>query len=299
MVRVLLPIIALVFGAPAQADGISVLGLSYVVTNDSIGEFRDRWQTSVVEGRVFLDVPAARDWALLSDPVVELRFTSQIVTPDRIDAPGPGDRPFAGVLAAGTYLHSTRGPAEVSAGLSLSAVGPQTGTFRFQRWLHEILGFPLPAPEDYEIGDGFHPGVTVEIGRTLPMPAGTVRPFAEARLGPEDILRAGIDVTLGALGRDDLMVRESVTGLRLPGLEGPDISGWSIVAGADAAYVAGSLYLPASRGFDPLPRYRLRGGVHWQTRAISAFYGVSWLSPEFDGQPDGQFVGAVQFRLRF
>ena len=47
-------------------------------------------------------------------------------------------------------------------------------------------------------------------------------------------------------------------------------------------------------------RTRVRAGLHWENRNGAAlFYGLTWLSEEFDEQREGQFLGAVQFRLRF
>jgi len=52
----------------------------------------------------------------------------------------------------------------------------------------------------------------------------------------------------------------------------------------------------ASRSED---RWGLRAGVHWQGQKASAFYGVTYLSPEFDQQPAGQLVGSLNLNLKF
>lgn len=39
--------------------------------------------------------------------------------------------------------------------------------------------------------------------------------------------------------------------------------------------------------------------MHWQGGQSEVFYGVTWLSEEFEEQPEGQVLGAVNLRLRF
>lgn len=282
----------------AQAEPLDLLGWSHVITNDSIGEFRDRWQSSVVSGSVFLGDGDADPTRAALGRILELRATSQIITPESLSFPASDDRPFAGILALDLLTHGRLGATEVSLGAGLSATGPDTGTFDFQRWLHTRLGYPLPATTGNEIDAGLRAGLSAEIGRSFGETL-RLRPFAELRAGPETLARAGLDLTWGGLGADDLMTRETVTGQRVPGLMGADVSGWSVMAGGDAAWVADSLYLPEDRGLVPENRLRLRAGAHWQTERLSAFYGITWLSPEFEGQAEGQFVGAVQLRLNF
>jgi hypothetical protein len=39
--------------------------------------------------------------------------------------------------------------------------------------------------------------------------------------------------------------------------------------------------------------------LQWEGERASVFYGVSYLSPEFDQQQGGQTVGALNVNLRF
>ncbi len=282
----------------AEAGDLGYLGWSRVGANDSIGEFRDRWQTSAVQASVFFGPRGAPPGAAAFGDILEVRLRSQIITPENLTAPLPDDRLFVGALALDLFSHGRIGGFEASLGGGLVAVGEQTGTFRLQRWLHEKLGYPLPNPDGHEIANGVHGTLTAEIGRSFG-DALRVRPFAEAQAGVETLVRAGVDLTWGALGRDDLMTREPVTGHRTPGLAGPEGDGLSFVAGADAAWVAESIYLPESRGYEALPRGRLRAGVHWQGKRGALFYGLTYLTPEFEGQREGQFLGAVNFNIVF
>ena len=73
-----------------------------------------------------------------------------------------------------------------------------------------------------------------------------------------------------------------------------------MIFGADIAHVEHSVFLPASRGYTLTDsRQRVRAGVHWQAKASSVFYGVTWLSKEFVGQREAQAVGSVRFDIRF
>ena len=286
--------LALCAGAPAVAER-SYLGAGYAIGNDSIGQLRDRWQSSQLLGSVFFGPQVAAPRALPPGRILEFRLSHRVITPESLDAPAPGDRPFAGAFGLELLTHGTWHGAEVTLGAGVVATGPQTGTFRFQSWLHERLGYPLPATEGREVGDGFHPAVTAEIARSFGQgPA--LRPFVELRGGVETLARAGVDVTWGPAGTRRVAIREPVSGQRVPALWGPPEEGFSFTAGLDAAAVADSVFLP---GLDPEPRLRLRGGVRWQGARWSLQYGATWLSPEFAGQGEGQVVGTLQLGVSF
>ncbi len=296
MARHLALILALLLAVPADAAERRVLGWSYLVVNDSIGEFRDRWQSSYLRGSLFFGRNADRAERRLGD-VVEIRLSSQIVTPEQLDAPRLDDRPFAGVLMIEALSHGYLGPFDASVGAGVAAVGPQTGSFRFQRWLHERLRFPLPEPDGREVRDGVYPVVSAELAQELGR-GSRVRPFAEVRAGLEDLVRLGVDLAWGA-AEPSLSVRDPVTGFRSPGLVDGAGTGWRLMAGADAAWVAESRLIPGEFGPEPLPRGRLRAGAAWNNERLSAFYGFTYLTPEFDGQREGQFLGAFQLMMRF
>ena len=80
-----------------------------------------------------------------------------------------------------------------------------------------------------------------------------------------------------------------------------DWTGTSLVLGADIAHVESSEFLPAERGFDvENTRERLRAGFHWQNKhGLAVFYGLTYLSEEFQDQPEGQILGSVRLHLRF
>lgn len=280
---------------PARAAEREFLGGAYAIGNDSIGQFRDRWQSSFVMGSLFYGPDGVDPLALPPGRLLEFRLSHHLVTPEVLGRPGPRDRPFAGTFALEVLTHGRIGAAETSLGAGLAVTGPQTGSFRFQRWLHERLGYPIPRPGARVVPDGVHPVLTAEIGRSLGQNP-RVRPFVEARAGIETLLRAGVDVTWGPMGTGRVMLREPVTGQRVPAMWGPPERGLSVTLGADVAAVGQSVLLP---GLEPEPRLRLRAGAQWQGARWSLGYGAAWLSPEFAGQREGQVVGLVQLGARF
>jgi hypothetical protein len=295
--RAALALAGLLAAGGAAAGEREALGWSYAIGNDSIGQARDRWQSSQLMGSVFFGPPSAAPRALAPGRLLELRLSHRLVTPERLDAPAPDDRPFAGAFALELFTHGTAGGTEVSLGGGVVATGPGTGTFRAQRWLHERLGYPLPETEGREVGDGLHLSVVAEAGRSFgTRPA--VRPFVELRGGVETLARAGVDLTWGAFGTRRVTVREPVTGQRVAALWGPREEGLSVTAGIDAAAVGASVFLPDD-GVGPEPRLRVRGGLRWQGERWSVHYGAAWLSPEFEGQREGQVLGLLQVAVEF
>jgi hypothetical protein len=126
-----------------------------------------------------------------------------------------------------------------------------------------------------------------------------LRPFLEGRAGVETLVRAGVDLTIGDVGRGGLMTRDPVTGQRYRTIAG-DFSGFAFVMGGDVASVADSIYLPSSSGVEARDlRSRLRAGVHWQGSQMAVFYGVTWMGKEFRGQEEGQLLGSIRLDLNF
>ncbi|WP_258523814.1 lipid A deacylase LpxR family protein [Roseovarius sp. TE539] len=280
------------------------LGYGILVTNDIIGDGSDRWQTgSVASSRIW-----GPEWAGAPPEkfgqLLEFRFNAQTVSPENIVTPAAGDRPFAGVLTLGVHSHFRAGGMDVSLGGDLAFTGPQTGLDDFQLFLHDLVGHNnlSPAVRNAQIGDEVHPGAVFEAGRKFDL-GGTarVRPFVESRVGLETMVRIGADFQVGSIGRDELYVRAPVTGHRYRAVKNGPTGGMIFIAGGDFAYVSDSDLLPESRGLSLTDhRSRLRAGLHWEgEKGHSAFYGVTWLSEEFDGQRESQIVGSLRIGLNF
>ncbi|MEM8576786.1 MAG: lipid A-modifier LpxR family protein [Pseudomonadota bacterium] len=284
----------------AQAEERALLGFGGLITNDTLGDGGDRWQTGSIQGSRVLgtSVVPTRPFDLL-----ELRLSGQVITPARLRRPVPGDRRYAGALSAGLHTHWTHSSAEFALGGDLVFVGPQTGLDGLQAAFHDLLNVTQPsdAVRAAQIGNAVRPTLVVEVARPFGLGAATIRPFVEGRAGAETLVRAGADLSFGSLGASDLRVRDAVSGQRYSVIEAEGI-GTRWVIGGDIARVTGSVFLPED-GSGPAPedtRHRLRAGVQWQAATgARGFYGLTYLSEEFAGQPAGQVVGSFNLRLRF
>lgn len=286
----------------AQAQQRERIGYGRLITNDYIADGQDRWRTgSVQSSRVW-----GRGWsgALPTQPgeILELRFGAEIIAPDDLATPAAGDRPYATALSAGLHTHFDRNGIDIALGADLVMTGPQTRLDKLQEAFHDLVGVDKAsdATRAAQVGNAIHPTLVAEAGRTFDVAAtARMRPFLEARAGIETLVRAGVDVTFGELGRGELMVRDSVTGQRYRAIT-EDFSGFAFVMGGDIASVADSAYLPASSGVAARDlRTRLRAGVHWQGGQMAAFYGLTYLGKEFEGQDEGQFLGSIRLDLNF
>jgi len=287
----------------AVAQDRTRLGYGRLVTNDFFGDGADRWRTGSIQssrvwGPTWTGVAPAGFGQLL-----ELRLGGEIVAPDDIRNLAADDRAYAGALLVGLHTHFRRGQTEFALGGDVVFVGPQTKLDAFQDALHDLLNVTRPsdAVRGAQIGNAINPTAVVEIGQSFALgERATVRPFVEGRLGNETLARIGFDLTFGDLGRGELLVRDSVTGQRYRAVEA-DWSGYSFVLGADIAAVSDSEFLPEG-GSVALrdSRERVRAGLTWRSETgITAFYGLTYLGEEFEGQNEGQLVGSVRLRVPF
>lgn len=304
--RLILSALVALTASGALAEGRVGLGWGRIFTNDQMGDGEDRWRSgsytlSLVRGPSGSRFGAAGFAALGFGEVFELRGHAEVIAPANLTAITPADRRYAGLMSVGANTHFGWQGAEVVLGGELAMTGSDTGIGAFHDWFHGLLGMvpPSAAVLDAQIGSNVYPGLNAEIGRSFAVGAVQARPFAEARAGAETLVRIGADVTIGDLGRDDLMLRDVTTGQRYRGVEGSRDTGLSLTLGGDLAQVLDSALLPPGGVQAEDQRYRLRAGLHWQGNRTGLFYGVSYLSPEFTSQPEGQLVGALSLNLRF
>ena len=279
------------------------LGYGRLLTNDLIGDGDDRWRTgSVASSRVWGPQWAGQAPAGFGQ-LLELRFGGEIIAPENLRIPAAGDRPFAGALSLGLHSHFSAGAAEIALGGDLVFTGPQTGLDNFQRALHDLLNAPQPSSvlTAGQVRDGIHPTLVAEAGREFSLGGPLrLRPFVETRLGVETLARIGADLSIGRLTEGELLVRDPVAGQRYRVIRGEG-SGAEFLLGADFAYIEDSAYFPASAGVVAKDtRTRVRMGLHWQGEAgYGLFYGLTWLSKEFETQNDSQIVGSLRLKLTF
>lgn len=277
------------------------LGYGRLTTNDLFGDGKDRWRT----GSLFSSRAWAYDWngrpPYQFGDLIELRLNSQIIAPDDLVRVNTDDRRWAGALSAGLHTHFMRGQTEFAVGADIVLIGPQTNLDDFQDWFHQLINVRSPSDEvlDLQISNKIRPTAVVEAGRTFRWAGnGTVRPFAEARAGEESLVRVGADLTFGVAGLEELLVRESITGQRVRVIKNNQV-GLSLLMGADIAHVFDSAYLPDNGPDLKDTRERARIGFQWQGESTGFFYGLTYLSEEFEGQPEGQVVGSLKLDIRW
>lgn len=279
-------------------------GYGLMVTNDILGDTHDRWRTGSFESSLIF----APDWSGKAPArfgeLLELRINGEIVGPQDVSNPAPLDRRYGQALSLGVHTHFQPRTVEYALGIDAVFTGSQVGLDDVQEAVHTVLGGrdPSPAVLAAQVSNGVHANGVFEAGRRIEMGAATqLRPFVEARAGTETLARVGFDLTFGRYGSSGLLIRNPVSGHRFSAVEDAAYAGFSWLLGADVAYVENSIYIPSS---GPVrledTRTRVRGGVHWRTRAGSAvFYGVTWLSEEFNTQSEAQVVGSLQLRVKF
>jgi hypothetical protein len=297
--RLIVTLLCLLFPGLCSAQDWTSIGTARLFTNDVIGDGYDRWRTGSYQ-LSWLIAPARMDPAA-PEGFVELRFRSDVLTPSFELPNGTVDRPYAGALSFGVHAHHRRGAVESSFGLDTMFIGPSTGLSGLQADLHDLFSLPDPIGADGQLPDAVHFGATAEIAaRWHPTPRLTIRPFAEAQRGIEDLVRVGFDVIAGPVGHDGIYVRDVGTGT-LMRAAGPAETGLALIAGADIARVSDSVFLPRDLGFAPQEfRWRARLGVMGQLqRDVTLFAGLTWLAPEFVNQPEGQLLGSLRLNFNF
>ncbi|SEK27431.1 lipid A-modifier LpxR family protein [Pacificibacter marinus] len=297
-------VISILFGftlsQPAVSEGQQNAGTGRFFTNDFIGDGQDRWNTASYAVSIMRGPTADDTVPDVFGRLFEHRLRGAVIAPANLANPAAGDRPYAGVLSYGVHSYTQRGTTQNRLGLDLVAVGPQTGIGDFHGWLHDAINAPEP-DLSAQLANAIYPTVSGEIARPLQLGNLEVRPFAEAQVGVETFARVGADISLGSLMADGVRLRDVTTGhLYETSTVDQSAHGSEFILGADVAHVWSSEYLPASDGY-ALEPFRLRGraGVKLSGPQADVFYGVSWLSPEFKSQPEGQVVGSLNVSLQF
>ena len=287
--------------APAYAENRVTLGWGRLFTNDAIGDADDRWRTGAYTVSRVRGYSWNGDLPAQFGDILEFRARAETIAPVNLANPDAGDRRYAAMLSLGMHSQFAWKGNEVSLGADLVFTGPQTGIHAFQSFVHGILNMPKPQVSGNQIGNAVYPTFVVEMGHSFALgDTATLRPYVEAQAGLETFVRLGGDLVIGKLGQDDLMLRDPGTGQRYRGVEGGRDQNLSFVIGGDVAQMFDSKLLPSGETATLSDsRSRLRAGVHWQGKKASAFYGVSYLGPEFEQQSQGQFVGALNLNLKF
>ncbi|KAA2312397.1 DUF2219 family protein [Pseudooceanicola sediminis] len=295
-IQVVAVVLAALLCLPGGASAREFLGYGRQVSNDFLGDGKDRWHTgSASASRIWGDPWLGRLPQEFGN-ILELRIAGEIMAPAKLRRPEPGDRPYATMLSFGLHSHFDWQGLETSLGSDLVLTGPMTGLPWLQETVHDWLSISSASARvrAAEVPDGVHPTLAFETGRGYAIGAARLRPFLSGRWGDETLLRAGADVSFGPVGIAELLVRDRVTGQRYRVVQ-DKAPGAALVVGADYAYVHDTIYMPRPRD----TRSRVRAGVHVQLRRGSGFYGLTWMGPEFEGQPEGQVVGTARLKFEF
>ncbi len=285
---------------PVEAGEKRSLGWGRLFTNDILGDGEDRWRTG---GYAISNVRGA-DWngarPTTMGEVLEYRLRMEIIAPESLFNPSPSDRRYAGTLSFGVHTHFERNDIEMNLGFDLVATGPQLKLDDLHEELHDLVGGPTPRVSNAEVDNAILPTLTFEAAKSFQMRDDLViRPFGEIQAGAETFARAGFDVTLGNFGKNGLRLRDNISGQRYSAIVDPSVGGLSFMMGADVSYIADSYYLdtPGIEAKDVRGRLRLGIAQEWELGGF--FYGATYLSPEFEGQSEGQVVGSINARFQF
>ncbi len=288
--------------ATTEKSQRQTIGWGRFFNNDYIGDRKDRWHSSSYTISRLRGPEWTGSLPNTFGEVLEFRFRAENITPETLSAPAAKDRRYAGVMSFGYHSHQKWRGDELSMGADLVLIGPQTGLSQFQDSVHDALGLPDGKPSyDAQFANDVRLSGTAELGRQIALGKSlTLRPFVEGQVGFETMARAGVDLTLGNLAKDGLMLRDVTTGQRYSAVQGPLGKGLSLTFGGDVARVASSYLLPEGGAVTASPtRSRLRAGINWQGEKSFVFFGATYLSPEFEEQSEGQTVGSLSLLVRF
>ncbi|MEM1302283.1 MAG: lipid A-modifier LpxR family protein [Pseudomonadota bacterium] len=273
------------------------LGTARLFTNDALGDGKDRWKTGSYQVSHFRGGVWTGELTDRPGEVLEYRLRTDIIAAADLKSPDPGDRRYAGVLSFGVHTPFARNGWDLSAGGDLVFTGPQTGIGEFQDTIHDWIGAAKPDLSD-QIENGVHPTALVSAARPLSFAGGIVRPYAELQAGYETLARVGVDVVIGSMGDGALLSRDGTTGTLLRA-DHSQATGFSVLLGADYTAVEDSVLLPADDGFDLEDRTRVRLGAQYKSDLHRFYYGLTWLSEEFEAQTGSQVVGSVTIDFAF
>ena len=277
------------------------IGYGNLITNDLLGDGRDRWRTGSVSSSHIWGVDWKGELPEELSKLVEIRMFGEVIAPSDLSGNKGIDRPYVSHVALGMQSHFQHNGLEYSTGIEASVLGKQTGLSDFQTAFHKVVGEHIPSESvlSRQIGNQVLFGPTVEIGETIPNGGRlSIRPFFEGYATAEILARVGADIYFGRGFSGVLFVRDPVTGQRYCVIPGKvNQIGFSV--GGDVGHVAKSAFFDDTSAPMYNRRLRFRTGLHWVRKNRQGFAGLTWLSKEFHGQPEAQILGSVRLILKF
>lgn len=263
-------------------------------TNDYFGDGHDRWHSGSYQKSYFFDeITGSQLFKKL-----ELRGRTQIVTPWKGDVVAGEDRPYSSAIALGAFVHGSAGILETRAGGEFIISGDQTGLPNLQAFAHDSLGMsgsynPLTR-DDPHLDDAFGFRGEAEVAFKSQMSETfMMRPFAEQTFGVDQASTVGVDVVWGTLSANEVWTRDAVTGQLLSASKrNADL--FTLVAGVDYSNVSKSMHFEEGSYAElQNEQYRVRVGSITRIHNMTLFFGQTWLSEQFVGQPEVQRVGSM------
>ena len=277
------------------------IGYGRLITNDVFGDGKDRWRTGSFSSSRIWGPKWLGQLPHEFTEVIEVRFLGEIIAPSDLSGKGGIDRPFVGHLGFGLHSHFQRKGLEYSVGVGASVLGKQTGLDKFQSDFHKALNEKVASELvlSSQIGDQVLFGPLAEVAKTVPGGDEVhIRPFFEAYSTAETLARLGADIYFGNGFSNSLYIRDQVTGQRYRTIGASEEKfGFSI--GGDIGHVSKSAFFDGAESTMLHRRLRFRTGLHWGQNSKQGFAGLTWLSKEFSGQPEGQILGSVRLILKF
>ncbi|MDH3665971.1 MAG: lipid A deacylase LpxR family protein [Paracoccaceae bacterium] len=302
-----------------------------LVWNDGLGDGQDRWKTGGLSQSVILPESSLGSVHWIDDQASALEVTLRalLMTPDNTAAAvaDGDDRAFAQYAGAGVFLRTFSQPATAPGDFGIQGLLIQTD----DRVGIELgwQGDPLPL---FEIQEAFHgmtgagggrgnpansiggePLVNLEARRTWRLlaegPGRDVEfaPFLQTSLGMrENSLRVGGDFFVGSALEGRIWGSDPATGAAFSQASMPRPgTNWTLFAGGDLGYIASDAFLDGGVTADgpSVERRdlvgRARAGILVEHGRVGLGFSLNWLGREFESQPEGQLVGALQVRVRF
>lgn len=296
-----------------------------VIWNDTLGDGKDRYKSGGFTQSLILPESffSSSRWIKGHASALELQGRVFVATPDNTSAVTPGDRPYAQYAGVGIYLRTSSRPKtladrlnliiETRAGFEIGYQGDPLPLFELQELVHTAgtrMGSLARTPTNTLPSEWL---ANIEARRTWRMHLEGGRtdlqfaPYVELSLGMrQNSARFGGDIILGSSLEARTWNLEPTTGVLTPGgSRRRDGAHWVAWIGGDLGYIASDALLDGGFGGGgpkvgrkPVTA-RLRAGMMIEWGSVALGYSLTWLSPEFKGQPSGQLIGAVQLKFEF
>ncbi|WP_170765450.1 lipid A-modifier LpxR family protein [Ruegeria lacuscaerulensis] len=270
-------------------------------TNDFFGDGQDRWRSASYT--LFFGFEGEKTGGVAHD----FRARAEIISPwGAKSQPTDDDRPYVGLLGFGVFANDSYGEWQYNAGAEVLFTGEQTHIADFQQGFHDLTGIAGYLPNDMpheHVGDSVTGMVSAEIARGYVLSDSFYfRPFVGVQAGYETFGRVGVDLLIDGYANAQRYVRDPISGFLQPSSpeRASKMNDMSFLLGADYTYVTHSDFFPDWSDVEMTKsRFRARAGVQVRIRKVSTFFGLTYLSKEFESQVESQTIGVLSLEFPF